>query len=353
MPSETDKILILCVDRDDDVGRKTNKRGPVIGKDENMDLAVSLALADPEDSDSNAIFEGIKIYDEMINEKNVEVATITGDPHVGIKSDEKLTNQLEETLNQTNSNKVILVTDGTEDEHIIPVIQSYIKILSVRKVIMKQSERLEGMYYMAHDFFKEVVNDPKMARLVLGIPALIFLLYSLFGGAGWRLILGGIGIYLLIKGFQLEEPLSAISDELRTSFTTKRLSFFFYVVSIVIALIGIKSGYDSIQIVGAGDLIESSAAFLNGYHSLPPIYLFFLALIVSLLGKGISVYPNRKTLKKLLTVTFLSLSISIVGKEASYVILNPETGLLRLFMAIIFGLLLTSITLTFSKHYSI
>ncbi|MFB6089253.1 MAG: DUF373 family protein [Candidatus Aenigmatarchaeota archaeon] len=349
--SSEDKILILCVDRDDDVSRKTEMKGPVIGKDENLRLANNLALADPEDSDSNAIFQAVKFYNEMKDDYNVEVATITGNPQVGIKSDEELTKQLEDTLGKTNSDKALLVTDGTEDEHIIPIIQSYVKIMSVEKVIMKQSERLEGMYYMIHDFFREIVNEPKMARLALGIPALILLLYALFGATGWRLILGGLGVYLLIKGFQLEGPIHSAADELKTSFTTRRLSFFFYVVSIVIVFIGIKGGYDSIQIVGANDLMESSAAFLNGYESLPPIYLLFLGFMTSFLGKGISSYPERKSLKKFGTLIFLGLAVTIVGKEASYVILNPGVGLMRLFMAIIFGLLLTSITLTISKYY--
>lgn len=345
--SDDKKTLILCVDRDDDIGRKTNKKSPVIGREKNLELANALALADPEDSDPNAIFEGVRIHDLRESEgKRTEIATITGDPEVGIKSDEKLTKELQEVLKATRSTEIILVTDGTEDEHIIPIIQGHAKILSVRRVVMKQSERLEGMYYMVHDFLKQVINNPKMARLVLGIPALILLLYSLFGLTGWRFILGGIGIYLLIKGFQLEEPIKAVFSELKTSLTTRRISFFIYIVSFVFLSIGIKSGYDMIQIIGPTSLIVTSSSFLKG-----SIYLLFLSFLLALGGKAISAYPDKQHIIKLLTFAFLGFSITLVAYEASNVLLNPEIGLFRLFASILFGLLLTSVSLTFSKIF--
>src|SRR3989442_104102 len=43
------KTLVLCVDRDDDVGTKTPVKGPLIGRDENLVAATKLGLADPED----------------------------------------------------------------------------------------------------------------------------------------------------------------------------------------------------------------------------------------------------------------------------------------------------------------
>ncbi|MFB6216245.1 MAG: DUF373 family protein, partial [Candidatus Aenigmatarchaeota archaeon] len=69
--------------------------------------------------------------------------------------------------------KVILVTDGVEDEHVVSILQNYVDVVSIQTVIMKQSERLEGMYYQINDFLKEIVNDPKTAKLALGIPAII------------------------------------------------------------------------------------------------------------------------------------------------------------------------------------
>jgi len=44
-------LLVLCVDLDDDLGRKTGLQTPVIGRETIERAAVDLATADPEDSD--------------------------------------------------------------------------------------------------------------------------------------------------------------------------------------------------------------------------------------------------------------------------------------------------------------
>lgn len=48
-------LLVLCVDLDDDLGRKTEKQTPIIGRGSVEEAAVALATADPEDSDVNEI----------------------------------------------------------------------------------------------------------------------------------------------------------------------------------------------------------------------------------------------------------------------------------------------------------
>ena len=50
------KVLILCIDRDDDLGIKTPIRTPVIGLKNCQNAAIKLALSDPEEADANAIF---------------------------------------------------------------------------------------------------------------------------------------------------------------------------------------------------------------------------------------------------------------------------------------------------------
>lgn len=339
-----DEVLILCVDRDDDIGRKTEWEGPVVGRDENIELAKSLGIADPEDSDANAIFRAVNLHDERDNSR---IATITGDVHVGIESDEKLMDQLKEVLDEADTDRVILVTDGVEDEHIVPIIQNHAEILSVQKVIMKQSERLEGMYYQMNDFLKEVVNDPKMAKLALGVPAMILLLYSLFGVTGWRAILGIIGTYLLIKGFHLEGPIVSVFDEIKTSFTARRLTFFFYVVSLGTGAIAVKGGYDMIQVMGALNYLEMGAAFISG-----SVYLLFLAALIAIVGKTMTTLSNKGKILRYATFTSFLLALSLIGSEASKVILNPEMGLRGFITAIILGFVIVFLTLTSERAFA-
>ena len=136
------KTLVLCVDRDDDFGRKAGLNSPFIGREENMIAANGLALKDPEDSDINTIFAAISMYDEMLKKGvDVEIATLCGDIHVGYESDLALTTQLETVINITSADRVILVSDGAEDEYIYPIISSRIKVDSVKKVYVYAADR--------------------------------------------------------------------------------------------------------------------------------------------------------------------------------------------------------------------
>ena len=87
-------ILVLCVDRDNDLEAKTGIKTPVLGRDANLEAAVSLALKDPEEPDANAMFEAVRLNDKLQSEKSpeetFEVATISGSDRGGVSADRKL-----------------------------------------------------------------------------------------------------------------------------------------------------------------------------------------------------------------------------------------------------------------------
>ena len=96
--------MVLVVDRDDDFGVKGSVHTPVIGLQDALVAAVDLGVNDPEDSDVNGLFAGIKIYNEMKAEgKDVEIALVCGDKNVGHKSDEAITKELDEVLEKVSS----------------------------------------------------------------------------------------------------------------------------------------------------------------------------------------------------------------------------------------------------------
>ncbi|MEE8232378.1 MAG: DUF373 family protein, partial [Thermoplasmata archaeon] len=123
------KALVLCVDRDDDLGVKANVPGPVVGRQANLDAAMQLGIHDPEDADVNTILAGVSLYDELQNDgMEVEVATIVGDPKVGQQSDRILSEQLDAVLEQVAPDVAYLVSDGAEDEFVYPMIASRIRV---------------------------------------------------------------------------------------------------------------------------------------------------------------------------------------------------------------------------------
>jgi putative membrane protein len=232
------KILVLNVDRDNDFGRKANVKSPIIGIKDNVDAANRLGQADPEDSDVNAIFCAISTYNLLNSEgKEVEIATICGDIHVGIRSDEILSHQLETVIKKTGATEVILVTDGAEDEYIQPIIQTRIKITSIRRVAVKQSKNLEDTYYR----ILKILDDDKVQKqfmLPIGLVLIVWALFVLMGmtASGFGAILFTLGAYILIRVFHWERSIESIFGEIKSGLLTGKLSIYTSIISIVIII---------------------------------------------------------------------------------------------------------------------
>ncbi|NYZ77976.1 DUF373 family protein, partial [Candidatus Micrarchaeota archaeon] len=121
--AKSKRLLVLCVDVDDDLGEKTGIRGPVIGKKASIEAGTKLALADPEDSDSNSIFQAVKAFDELRERGNeVEIAIVTGSARLGYEADANVVKQLERMIKDFQPEACIFVSDGASDERLLPLI---------------------------------------------------------------------------------------------------------------------------------------------------------------------------------------------------------------------------------------
>ena len=87
-------VIVLCIDYDNDLGRKAGLQTPLIGREENLEAAMKFALADPEDSDLNALFYAVKIFDEL-KIKDKEIITLTGHDTKGFQSDSIISKKLD------------------------------------------------------------------------------------------------------------------------------------------------------------------------------------------------------------------------------------------------------------------
>src|SRR5919108_1926776 len=120
------RILVLCIDRDDDIGSKGGMETPILGRDACINAGIRLAIEDPEDADSNAIFGAIKTYEELVSKGyKSEVALISGKFNRGIEADERIGFQLQNILSRYKADAAVIVSDG-EDETVIPIIQTMI-----------------------------------------------------------------------------------------------------------------------------------------------------------------------------------------------------------------------------------
>jgi len=241
------KTLVLCVDRDNDLGEKARVRSPVIGRAKNIEAATQLAVVDPEDSDVNAIFASVKVYDELNSAgHNVEIATICGGKEVNEITDMVLANQLELTLQFTGANGVTLITDGAEDEHILPLIQSRAKINSIKRVIVRQDHNIEGAYY----FITKALEDEKMRKITLPLAMVLVVLgLSYFTdnvNLGWAFVITLLGVYLFVKGLHWEKNILTLYDDAVAGVKNFKVSLITSIVAFLLAIAGIVTAFDSI-----------------------------------------------------------------------------------------------------------
>ena len=130
--------------------------GPVTGRADNLMAAGKLALADPQDTDANAMFEAVRKYDELKKEGySVSIATITGAEKEGYVADAELARQIELMVERFKSDACVLVTDGKSDARVLPLLQTRLKVNSVDMVRMKQAETLENTYFTIFEKLKE------------------------------------------------------------------------------------------------------------------------------------------------------------------------------------------------------
>jgi len=213
-----ERTLVLCVDRDDDLGVKAGIKTPIIGREENINAAVGLALKDPEEPDANAIFEAVRIYDRfkqsaLENEPlqgECQIATIAGSELGDVGADKTLVTELTEVLKIFPATEVVLVTDGFSDEAILPLVQSRVPVSSVRRITVKHSESIEETVWIFSRYMKMLFENPRYARNVLGLPGVLLIILGLMYLLHWTeniwiAFLIVFGSFLVIKGFMLDK----------------------------------------------------------------------------------------------------------------------------------------------------
>ncbi len=223
------RILILCVDRDGDLEVKARIKTPLLGRTANLDGAVSLALKDPEEPDANAMFEAVRLYDRLQNEKQpeeiFEVATISGSELGGVSADRKLVVELSNLLESFSANEVILVSDGYSDEAVLPLVESRVPVSSVRRIVIKHSESIEETAALFTKYLRLIVDNPRYARMALGLPGILVFIFGilwginlfypgtiLYYGVAIVIVLGG---FLLIKGFGIDKSAKGLYTYIR------------------------------------------------------------------------------------------------------------------------------------------
>ncbi len=355
---ETEKLLILCVDRDGDIGTKTEEKTPILGRKGNLDAAVSLALKDPEEPDANAMFEAIRVFDQLKKQEQpneaFEIATISGSQLLGVEADRKLVRELNQVLEAFQANSVILVTDGYQDEAVLPLVESRVPVTSVRRIVVKHSESIEETAALFGKYLRTLTDNPRYSRIALGLPGLllIFLVIMYLGGwlySAWILFLIFLGAILLVRGFGIDKATLRLIRWIREYEPPPlpmQIAGFAFGAGAIAAGVGVFIGLN-----GAASLISTPPLNLEGWISVLPsllgtfikhgIFLVIIGICIALSGRAIYWYFKQdiRLLRTLVIIVVITWSSQIFDHVSS-ILINPGVGWAELVFSIFIGILL-------------
>jgi putative membrane protein len=360
------RILILCVDRDADIETKAGIKTPVLGRNANVEAAVSLALKDPEEPDANAMFEAVRLNDRLQNDKKpdeiFEVATISGSELGGVSADRKLVDELNTITDAFDATEVILVTDGYTDEAVLPLVQSRVPVSSVRRIVIKHSESIEETAAVFTKYFRMLVDDPRYSRIALGIPGLLFLLFGILSLIpGFTIfyylitiviVLGG---FMLVKGFGVDKSAKDFykwAREYSPPPIPVQISNYIAIAGILCMAVSIYLGATSVNaFINSPEFLLSApqnladwlgvVPALSGYFIRGTIDLLVVGIGAVLFGRSLRWYFERdaRILRNAALIVSVAWTRWILGATAD-ILITPTLGYNQLVFNIVVGVLI-------------
>ena len=364
---EQKRIFILCVDRDGDLGAKGGVKTPVVGREENLNAAVALALRDPEEPDANAIFEAVRIYDHLQgegkSEEVFEIATISGSELGWVEADRKIVAELNELLGSFPANEVILVTDGYSDEAVLPLVESRVPVSSVRRIVVKHSQSIEETAALFTRYLKMIMENPRYSRIALGLPGLLFLILGILSIFNllyyyWIAFIFVLSVFMLVKGFGVDKTVKNLIQWIKEYSPPPlpvQISNYSTVAGVLCIVVGTYLGSTKIPIPTEITGWISDFPRIAGFFIQGSMDLIVLGVCVVLLGRAIRWYFEHdiKLLRNAALIVTVAWSRWILEGTAD-VLITPGMNYEKLIFSVIVGILIgiASVLVVFVIHRS-
>jgi putative membrane protein len=272
--------LVLCVDRANDIGRKTGVTPPVAGWEAVRSLVTDVGLADPEDSSVNCLLEALRVARDLRDEReDAVVAVVSGTSDSMVGADRSVAAQLEDLIDEYDPDSAVVVIDSVQDERLVPVVESRLPVDSVDRVVVRQARDIESTYYLLKQFLgdeelRTTVLVPLGVALLL-VPVLLLQFSPPVALAGLAALLGAV---LLYKGLAIDELLADTPERVREAMYSGQVSVVTYVAAAGLTLVGVFLGALSVPTdVGIDTPLVTVMQFL--YSSVP--WLALAALTAS------------------------------------------------------------------------
>src|SRR5829696_5314203 len=351
------RILVLCIDRDDDIGSKGGVKTPIMGRDRCADAGLRLAIEDPEDPDANAIFGAVKAYEKLLSKGyETEVALVAGKVNRGIEADEKIGSEVNRVLARYHADAAVIVSDGEDDEAVVPIIQTIIPVISVQRIIIKHSRSVEYSYAVLGRYIKMLVYDPRYSKFFLGVPGALLVVSGFATILGLTrealaLVMSILGGAFIIRAFDIDKSLGSLGRPTPTGF----IRIFSVFAGLLIIIVSIVNGFSSIPTealtsnMSPAEIITNRVIVGNFVHG--TITLMWIGIGTILIGSLLSNWfkGSVRAMSDILRLVVLALLYIPILQFTS--VLTEGTNPFTLISSLFIGLAITLIVATFLFQY--
>ncbi|MGB9928272.1 MAG: DUF373 family protein, partial [Methanosarcina sp.] len=186
-----------------------------------------------------------------------------------------------------------------------------------------QSENLESTYYI----LKHAFSDPKISQTFFVPFGLAFLIYAIFLLARYPEgavvgILAAVGLYMLYRGFGLDDLVALEKERLWEAFLKQRMVFISYTAALLVALVA--TAYGAMEV---WKLYSTNGVWYHGTLTLISVFInvsvwwYAGALLLAGLGKIFDLRMENKPIYKNISISLFIVSTGLLFWGASTYIL--------------------------------
>ncbi|MBX0293655.1 DUF373 family protein [Haloarcula nitratireducens] len=268
--------LVVCIDRNSPVADEY----PVVGRQAVESMITETGVEDPEDSRVNCLLEGLRVAEDLETSGDDPVVAVVGGGSDAVGSDRKIADQTESLVAEYEPESAVVVVDSAEDERLVPIIESRVRVDAVDRVVVRQARDIESTYYL----LKQFLADEELRKTVLvpiglamlAFPLLLIVLDSTTIAVG--AIAAAFGVFLIYKGLGIDAYLSRLPSQTREALYSGQVSLVTYVVAAGLSVVGMFAGALEISPVDSSSPFLLANRFL--FESVP--WLTAAALAASL-----------------------------------------------------------------------
>ncbi len=236
--------LVCCIDRDNEIGERAGVQPPIIGWEAVRSLVAEVGLADPESASVNCLLASLRLTRDLRDGGDeAVVAVLSGAHDSAVGADRAIAAHLDAVIDRYEPDSAIVVIDSAEDERIVPVIESRLRVDGVNRVVVRQARDIESTYYLLKQFLAD--EELRMTVLVpLGValllaPALLIWFSPAVALAG---IVSLLGAAVLYKGLGVDEFMARLVERSRDLLYSGQVSIVTTVTALGLLGIGVLAG---------------------------------------------------------------------------------------------------------------